>query len=146
MTTHDALALITGDHDPELAARLTDELVAFNDAATGAAGRGTLSVKVTDADGELIGGLTARTWGGVCFVELLWVRPDSRAGGWGGRLLRAAEAEAARRGCDRVTVSSFTFQAPDFYRRHGYTETGRTPGPAGHEDVHLVKSLAPTSR
>jgi len=53
-----------------------------------------------------------------------------------------AEVEARRRGCDRIAVSSFTFQAPGFYQRHGYVETGRTRGiPGGNEDVHMFKSL-----
>lgn len=60
----------------------------------------------------------------------------------GGKLLRAAEDEARRRGCDRANVSSFTFQAPDFYRRHGYVETGRVLGiPGDAEDIHFHKSL-----
>ena len=36
-----------------------------------------------------------------------------------------------------------TFQAPGFYRRHGYLENGRTQGlPGGHADVHFFKALA----
>ncbi|SCD46995.1 Acetyltransferase (GNAT) domain-containing protein [Streptomyces sp. DvalAA-14] len=139
-------AVTTGQRDPELEERLTAELVAFNNAAAGTADRGAFSVRATDAAGGLVGGLTAATWGGLCTVELLWVRADSRTDGWGGRLLRAAEAEARRRGCDRVAVSSFTFQAPGFYQRHGYVETGRIPGiPGGHADVHLLKSLPPVA-
>lgn len=134
-----------GGRDPELGDRLTAELVAFNNAATGVPDRGSFSVKVTDEAGELVGGLTAWTWGGLCGIDLLWVRAESRADGWGGAILRAAEAEARRRGCDRVTVSSFTFQAPGFYERHGYAETGRTLGiPGGHADVHLFKTLDAT--
>jgi len=53
-----------------------------------------------------------------------------------------AEEEARRRGCDRVCVSSFTFQAPGFYQKYGYVETGRTLGiPGGGEDVHMFKRL-----
>ena len=134
--------LTVGERDAELNARLDRELDLFNDAATGATERGTLSVKVTDVDGELVGGLAGWTWGGLCGIGMLWVRDDSRADGWGSKLLRAAEAEAARRGCDRMVVSSFTFQAPGFYQRHGFVETGRTLGiPGGHEDVHMYKSL-----
>lgn len=134
--------LTTGGRDTALDDRLTRELVAFNSAATGAFDRDAFSVKVTDEAGDLVGGLTASTWGGLCRVELLWVRDGSRADGWGSRILRAAEEEARRRGCDRVSVSSFTFQAPGFYRRHGYAETGRALGiPGGHADVHLFKSL-----
>lgn len=83
------------------------------------------SVKVTNEAGELIGGLATWTWGGLCGIELLWVREGNRRDGWGGRILRASEAEAQRRGCDRVAVSSFTFQAPDFYQRHGFVVNPR---------------------
>ena len=43
-----------------------------------------------------------------------------------------------------MVVSSLTFQAPAFYERHGYVETGRTHGlPGGHADVHFLKVLDP---
>ncbi|MFI8823847.1 GNAT family N-acetyltransferase [Streptomyces sp. NPDC053431] len=135
-------ALTISERDSELEDRLTEELIAFNSAAACASDRGTFSIKVTDEAGELVGGLTARTWGGLCDIELLWVREDSRKDGWGSRILQAAEAEARRRGCNRLSTSTFTFQAPGFYQRHGFVETGRTPGvPGGHADVHLFKPL-----
>lgn len=134
--------LTTGESDKELSSRLSDELDAFNKAATGASEFGSLTVKVTDEDGELVGGLEAWTWGGLCGIDMVWVREDCRKDGWGSRILQAAEAEALRRGCDRAIVSSFTFQAPGFYQRHGYVETGRSLGiPGGNEDVHMFKSL-----
>ncbi|MDQ0485301.1 ribosomal protein S18 acetylase RimI-like enzyme [Streptomyces thermodiastaticus] len=147
MTTHPhpGSSLVTGARDVELNEHLTAELVAFNAAATGSADRDMFSVKVSDDAGELIGGLAAWTWGGLCGIEMLWVRENDRKEGWGSRMLEAAEAEARRRGCDRMTVSSFTFQAPAFYQQHGYVETGRTLGiPGGHADVHMFKTL--TSR
>ncbi|WP_202866257.1 GNAT family N-acetyltransferase [Kribbella turkmenica] len=134
--------LIVGDQDPELEQRLSDELDTFNTAATGADDRGAFSVKVTDDAGGLVGGLAAWTWGGLCGIDMVWIREDSRNDGWGSKILLAAEEEARRRGCDRIAVSSFTFQAPGFYQRHGYVETGRTRGiPGGNEDVHMFKSL-----
>jgi ribosomal protein S18 acetylase RimI-like enzyme len=43
-----------------------------------------------------------------------------------------------------MMVSSYTFQAPDFYRRLGYEEVGRQPGiPGGHEDVYFFRTLDP---
>lgn len=143
MTAAEGNVLTVGAKDAGLAERLEHELHAFNEAATGHVERGEFSVRVDDAEGRLVGGLTASTWGGLCAIELLWVREDSRTGGWGGKLLLATEAEAVRRGCDRVMVSSYTFQAPGFYERHGYGEVGRVPGvPGGHADVYLFKSLA----
>ncbi|MFF3449122.1 GNAT family N-acetyltransferase [Streptomyces sp. NPDC002667] len=135
-------ALLIGAKDDALQQRLDDELTAFNARATGAGDPEPVSVKVTDADGELVGGLTAWVWGSCCAVDMLWVRADQRHAGWGGKLLRAAEEESIRRGCTEMIVSSFTFQAPDFYRGHGYRETGRTDGiPGGHQDVHFHKVL-----
>ncbi|MFG2099288.1 GNAT family N-acetyltransferase [Micromonospora echinaurantiaca] len=128
--------------DAELTARLDRELTAFNNRATGADDEAELNVRVTDADGDLVAGLTGWTWGGCAGINMVWVRADRRAEGWGGRLLRAFEAEAGRRGCTEVSVSSFSFQAPEFYRRHGYLDTGRREGiPGGHVDHHFWKSL-----
>jgi predicted N-acetyltransferase YhbS len=58
-------------------------------------------------------------------------------------MLRAAEDEAVARGCTQMVLSSFTFQAPDFYKRHGYVEFARTHGipTPGGADVHMVKAL-----
>ncbi len=136
--------LSVGDRDAELNARLSSGLDEINFPATGTteADQGTLSVKVVDDAGGLIGGLAAWTWGGLLGIEMLWVREDNRGDGWGARILRAAEEEARRRGCDRACVSSFTFQAPAFYQRYGYVETGRTLGfPGGAADVHMYKEL-----
>jgi len=140
-------SLQVGAKDRALERRLDEELTAFNARATGAGEPSPLSVRVTDTEGELVGGLTAWVWGSCCAIDMLWVREDQRHAGWGSKLLRAAEKESARRGCTEVIVSSFTFQAPDFYRGHGYRETGRTEGiPGGNQDVHLHKVLQAPDR
>ncbi|MFC3504185.1 GNAT family N-acetyltransferase [Micromonospora krabiensis] len=137
-----APTLRVGGEDAELSARIDGELTAFNNAATGADDEAELSVRVTGADGELVAGLTGWTWGGRAGINTVWVRADHRGEGWGGRLLAAAEAAARDRGCTEISVSSFSFQAPDFYRRYGYTDTGIRDGiPGGHVDHHLWKSL-----
>jgi ribosomal protein S18 acetylase RimI-like enzyme len=135
-------ALHVGGEDAELAARINRELTAYNNAATGATDEADLTVRVVDPDGELVAGLTGWTWGGRAGINTVWVRADRRREGWGGRLLRAAEQEARRRGCTEISVASFSFQAPDFYRRHGYTDTGIRDGiPGGHVDHHFWKPL-----
>ena len=102
-----------------------------------------LSVRIEDAAGELVGGLTGWTWGTCAGISLVWVRENARTRGTGSRLLAAAERVARERGCHQIVVSSFTFQAPGFYERHGFVETGRTEGlpVEGSADVHLVKRL-----
>jgi GNAT superfamily N-acetyltransferase len=72
------------------------------------------------------------------------VRAEDRGAGLGARLLEEFEAEARSRGCRRVFVTSFTFQAPGFYERHGYREI--FPWEAvptdGEADVHFRKELS----
>ena len=142
MTPRDAQVTVSGA-DPELDARLSAELTAFNAAATGADDEHEFTVRVTDDSGELVAGLSGWTWGTSAGIGMVWVRDGSRAEGWGAQLLSAAERVARERSCDRIHVSSFTFQAPGFYARHGYVETGRTEGIPTPEnaDVHFVKHL-----
>jgi GNAT superfamily N-acetyltransferase len=131
-----------GDADADLQERLDKEISEFNAAVTGHHDGRMLSVAVRGDDGDVRAGLYGWTWGGCGYIELLWVREDQRGHGLGARLLAAAEAEIRRRGCDRVALSTHSFQAPDFYARFGYTECGRTPGyPHGYDDIHLVKQL-----
>ena len=131
-----------GAANPELNERLSRELDAFNNAASGDHSQRSLSVEARLDNGELIGGLTGWTWGTCAGVEMLWVDEPYRRDGWGARLMTAAEDEARARGCVQVLVSSFTFQAPDFYRRLGYVEFARSAGipSAGQADVHFRKS------
>ncbi|MGY1582417.1 GNAT family N-acetyltransferase [Streptomyces sp. MN13] len=136
------LTLRTGGQDEALEELLDHELTAFNGAACGAGTPKEFSVRVDDAAGEPVGGLTGWTWGGLCAVHLLWVREDVRGDGWGSRLMRAAEEEGVRRGCTDMVVSTYTFQAPEFYLKLGFRETGRTPGvPGGHADVSFHKVI-----
>ncbi|MGY1825541.1 GNAT family N-acetyltransferase [Blastococcus sp. SYSU DS0541] len=129
---------------PELDQRLSAELDAHNAAATeGVAPARELTVQVLDASGELVAGLSGWTWGVAAGIGMTWVRAGSRGEGLGSRLLAGFEEEARARGCTHVFVTSFSFQAPGFYERHGYREIFRwegvpTPGAA---DVHLRKEL-----
>lgn len=135
--------LSVGGGDAALDSRLSDELDAYNFAAVGHSNLEELTVKVEDTNGDLVAGLSGWTWGTCAGIGMVWVREDNRKGGWGARLLAAAEEVARDRGCRQVLVSSFTFQAPDFYRRHGYVEFARSEGlpVEGAADVHFVKPL-----
>jgi len=132
-----------GASDPDLDVRLSAELTAFNVTATGQDNQQSLSIRALDHVGEMAGGLSGWTWAQSAGIELLWVRDDQRGGGLGRELMTAAEREARRRGCIQVLVRSFSFQAPGFYRRLGYTEYARSENlpSAGHFDVHFRKDI-----
>ena len=142
MTTSRQLVVDEGDDGVR---RLLDERIhEFNERTTGITDGRFLTVREPDADGDLVGAATGWTFGGCGYVDVLWVREDSRRSGVGSRLLDAFEAEVLARGCTQVALSTHTFQAPAFYAARGYVEVGRTPDyPRGHDQVHLLKRLAP---
>ena len=137
-----------GAGDAALDQQLSDELDAFNAAAMTAAGeQQELTVRIDD-DRGLAAGISGWTWGHAAGIAMTWTRADVRGAGLGARLLEAFEAEAAARGVRHVYVTSFTFQAPGFYQRHGYVEFARwesLPVP-GEADVHLRKDLPGPAR
>jgi len=57
-------------------------------------------------------------------------------------VLSSAEQEAARRGCRQVLLTTHSFQAPAFYRRHGYREVVSVDDcPVGHAYILMAKAL-----
>ena len=136
-------ATTVGAADGALDQRLNDELDRYNAAATtDVPPAEELTVRI-EQGGELVGGLSGWTWGHAAGIGMTWVSEDHRRHGPGSELLAAFEAEARRRGCTHVFVTSFTFQAPDFYQRHGYKETFRWEAvpTVGRDDVHMRKDL-----
>lgn len=75
-----------------------------------------------DASGKKLAGLTGETFGNWLCIQFLFVSETLRGAGVGSRLLEAAENEAVRRGCKYAFVNTFSFQAPEFYIKHGYRE------------------------
>jgi GNAT superfamily N-acetyltransferase len=121
---------------------LEDRLYEFNAAATGIGDGDTLAICARDAAGRLVAAATGCTWGGCCEVRQLWVRDDLRRRGWGRRIMTEVETEARRRGCAFITLSTHSFQAPDFYAALGYREVAAIADyPRGHRNVHMRKDL-----
>ncbi|MFJ3551670.1 GNAT family N-acetyltransferase [Streptomyces sp. NPDC090114] len=102
-----------------------------------------LHVWVSDANGELAGGLVGHTWTTWLHVTHLWVDDRHRGAGLGSRLLAKAEHLAAtERACAASRVETWDFQAPDFYRRRGYEVVCVIPDyPPGITEYTLVKRL-----
>ncbi len=112
---------------------LEDQINAFNVVATGIDDGMVLSAFVRAPDGRILAGLYGWTWGGTCEVRYLWVEAELPGHGYGSRLMQAAEAEAARRGCGQVVLDTHSFQAPGFYEKRGYEVLGAAEGyPKGH--------------
>jgi GNAT superfamily N-acetyltransferase len=127
---------------PEDCQYVEDQINQHNLARTQRLDFGELAIFVRDGNGEIVAGLKSFTWAGWLEVELLWVHEDRRGMGLGTRLLTTAEQEARRRGCQRVWLDSYSFQAPEFYKKLGYEVFGMLEGfPEGHNRYFLTKRL-----
>jgi ribosomal protein S18 acetylase RimI-like enzyme len=98
----------------------------------------SLCVFARDELGNIIGGLTGRTYWHYLDIAFLWVDEKYRGRGYATELMKAAEAEAHRRGCERVLLDTLSFQALGFYQKLGYTEFGRLPGFDGKYVRHYL--------
>jgi GNAT superfamily N-acetyltransferase len=93
-------------------------------------------------DQEIVGGVVAAIFWDWLYIDLMWIKDELRGRGYGSRLLTLAEDEARRRGATNAYLDTFSFQAPDFYRQHGYEVFGELADfPAGHQRYFLAKRL-----
>jgi GNAT superfamily N-acetyltransferase len=113
--------------------------------AMGLGDEAELAIFVRDA-GRIVAGISGWTWGDCCELQSLWVEPSLRGRGLGTRLLAAAEAEAAARGCSQTVHFTYAFQAGRLYKRSGYELVGRVEGfPSGTDVLWYHKRLNPLS-
>lgn len=115
----------------------------FNDMITGMGDRKPLSVLVTSTQtGQVVGGMQGRTSLGLLFIDLFYLPPALRGMGVGSDILQRFEEEGRKRGCSAGFLYTISFQAPDFYKKHGWEEFGRIDcQPAGTSRIFMKKSL-----
>ena len=136
--------MITPRHDltPLEIDWVEDRLYEFNVEATGHADGMGLGFVVHDAEGAVAGMAAGYSWGGVSELKQMWVREDLRGTGQGDALLVSFIDEARSRGCAVLWVMTYDFQAPGFYRRHGFEPVAELgPWPKGHKQYFLKLML-----
>ena len=72
--------------------------------------------------GQKLAGLIGDTHGNWLSIKFLWVDKELRGNKIGSKILMQAEKIAKARGCKYVFLDTFSFQAPEFYKKHGYKE------------------------
>ena len=95
--------------------------------------------------GKIVAGISGWTWGDCCELQSLWVEPSLRGRWLGTRLIAAAEAEAAARGCSQSVHFTYAFQAGRLYERNGYELLGKVEDfPSGTDALWYRKRLNPS--
>ena len=142
MMSEEGTVRVEDDAKPEDLQFLEEQINEYNFAATGIRDARSLVILLREGAGRIYAGLSGHTWGGVCEVRFLWVDESRRHTGIGSRLLRAAEDEARSRGCIKMVLSTHSFQAPDFYFKHGFVVSGQfSDYPRGHQSIFVEKQI-----
>lgn len=81
-----------------------------------------LGVYLQDETEKKVAGLIGDTHGNWLFIKFLWVSEELRGQSIGSSILNKAEETAKERGCKYSFLDTFSFQASEFYKKHGYIE------------------------
>jgi GNAT superfamily N-acetyltransferase len=118
---------------------LMDGIHDHNTQHSGDAEAQELALFLRDESGAVVGGVYGWTAFGWLKIDVLWVRAALRGRGFGKQLLLAAEAEGIRRGCQYATLDSFSFQAPELYKKNGYEEFAVLDRIGENQTWHFLK-------
>lgn len=112
----------------ETTAIIRSRLAAHNRGVSDIKSREEIVLTAVDEDEELAGGITASLWGRRLEIHFLWISETVRGEGLGSRLLHRMEEVAREKGCKKILLDTFSFQAPLFYEKAGYVELCRVDG------------------
>lgn len=130
------------DPTPAEVSLLDEQLGNFNKLQTGRDDFHPLNL-VVRSNGNVIAGLKATTGWDWLYVQILWVDERHRRDGIGSKLIERAEQIAVERGCIGSCLSSYNFQAPEFYEQHGFTTFGQIDDyPVGNKMFFMLKRYA----
>ena len=75
---------------------------------------------VAEDDGEIAGVITGRAYYNEVHIGDLIVGRNCRKSGIGTTLVQAVETAYKDKGYDKISLTTFGFQAPEFYKKLGY--------------------------
>ena len=102
----------------------------------------TMCFVIQGREDEIVGGVIAATHWDWLYIDLMWIKNEFRGLGYGQRLLEMAEEKGRQLGAKNAYLDTFSFQAPDFYKKYGYRVFGKLLDfPVGHQRYYLTKKL-----
>lgn len=133
---------LSSDATTEEAEYVRSRLFAYNQEKAESKPAASVQLVLKDENGKIYGGLIGKIYRSCLGIEILWVDEELRGSGYGKKLLDHAEASAISAGCKFVHLDTFSFQAPEFYKKNGYMIFGVLEGyPDGAKRYYLKKDL-----
>ncbi|MFC0186770.1 GNAT family N-acetyltransferase [Fictibacillus aquaticus] len=83
-----------------------------------------VNLYLLDEESNVRGGILGEICWNWLEIHTLMVDEDLRKHGYGSKLLYEAEQIAREKKCDFIKVETLSFQALEFYKKHGYEEFG----------------------
>lgn len=94
------------------------------------------------SDDNIVGGVLGELFWDWFHIDLLWIPEELRGHGYGHQLLLKIEEEAKKRGAKNIFLDTFSFQAPEFYKKYGYQIYGELKDfPPGHQRYFFKKQI-----
>lgn len=121
---------------------VNNALEKFNNMHVGPDNHVLLNIVEYDENQNVIAGILGGTYWEWLHIDILWVDEKFRRKKIGSQLLIAAENEAKKRGRHSVHVDTMSWQAPEFYKKHGYELISELDNiPNGYKKFHFIKRL-----
>lgn len=100
------------------------------------------SILIKDSKNTTLGGIILSFLYNGMKIDSLWVDASIRGQEFGKKLICEAEKEGIKRNCTFVYTDTFSWQAPDFYKKLGYEEYGKLDEfPEGNALTYFRKKL-----
>jgi GNAT superfamily N-acetyltransferase len=131
------LKLQVEDASEDVVTVIGNGLRRYNESQRETFGRSEFVVTVRNASNLVVGGARCLTGEAMLFVQWLWI-DDAARGGTSRDVMAIAEEEGKRRGCLKVYLDTFSFQARGFYEKLGYEVFGTLTFPQSHIMRHYM--------
>ena len=114
--------VIASQNTNQISDQIRSKLSAHNVAVSDIHNEEKIVLAGTNSEDDLIAGVSATLWGGCLEIDFIWVSENLRGSGVGTQLLKRLENVVKAKGCRKIILDTYSFQAPEFYARQGYEE------------------------
>ena len=112
--------VIAPENTSQVSDQILNKLITHNVSVSDIKNEESIVLAATTNDEGLIGGVSATLWGGCLEIKYIWVSEELRGSGLGRQLLKKLESVVKAKGCRKIIVDTYSFQAPEFYAKQGY--------------------------
>lgn len=74
---------------------------------------------------QIVGGAIGNVIFSIMHIKYLWLAESLRGRGMGTKIISVLVAKAIDQGLTSIALETYSFQAPEFYKKLGFLETGK---------------------